>query len=262
MLKIICIIGIVILNATYLNRFIIKNKIIKIPNLWTTVIFMIFSIPLIKLGNQWSLTTVMLLITLNYVSICNLYESPNIKFQVFKTGFFTSTLIWCDYNFIILYPIILYSLIYYQRLNWRNTIIQLLGLLYPWFLYLVIDTFLNLSKMKFDIDFNNLTHTYSLSNYWSILIITLFLISLSLKELYINYHRKKEKSKKALNILCMITICMLSLSIYLKSIQHIYFLCLPASILIANYLIYTKYGKFRTFLVGLLTVSFIFKFLL
>ena len=77
-----------------------------------------------------------------------------------------------------------------------------------------------------------------------------------------NYHRKKEKSKKALNILFMITICVLLLSIYLKSIQHIYFLCLPVSILIANYLIYTKYGKFRTFLVGLLTVSFIFKFLL
>ena len=81
------------------------------------------------------------------------------------------------------------------------------------------------------------------------------LIILAIRELYNNYYRKTEHAKKAFIILVIITLVIVLKSL-ITSWKFIYLLNIPITILITNYLIYIKSIKVRTFLLGLLLVSF------
>ena len=81
------------------------------------------------------------------------------------------------------------------------------------------------------------------------------LIILAIRELYNNYYRKTEHAKKAFIILVIITLVIVLKSL-ITSWKFIYLLNMPITILITNYLIYIKSIEVRTFLLGLLLVSF------
>ena len=69
--------------------------------------------------------------------------------------------------------------------------------------------------------------------------------------------KKNEKAKRGFKILLVIVLTILTHALFAKSLKLLGFLIMPITITITNYLLYTKHKKFRTFLLGLLIVSFV-----
>jgi len=261
MLKIGGLLLMIVLNAFLINKSIIQHRIIKIPSHITGLIFTILSLPLIHLESHWGATISMSLLILIYAEVINLTDSSSIQKTIFKTGFLLGLLVMVDNHFGWFYFIILMSLIYYSQFNWKNFLIQLIGLIYPPGTYYILSS-MNyqaiLNPFKLDLVFNN--NEYYLDNYYIFLSIIFILLILSINELYHNYYRKTENSKKAFNLLFFFLIIILLQTIASTSLKFIHLIIIPITIIISNYLIYTKNKKFRTFLLGLLFISFTLKF--
>ena len=245
------------ISAFWLNYNVIKNKTIKTPSYLTSLIFIILSLPLVHLQNPLGTALSTLFLTFIYVEVINSADSTNPKKRILNAGFLLGCLITLNHSFICFYLIILIALIYYQIFNWRHAAIQIIGILYPITICYIIfaPPLLETNKSIF-------VHEYSVFyKDLKCLLILLILLILSLKELYHNYYKKMEKSKKAFNLLFVILIMISLQAIVLHSVSFIHLLILPLTIIIANYLIYIKYKKFRTFLLGLLLITFMLKFL-
>jgi len=251
----------ILINSFLINKSVIPSKIIKIPSYMISLIFIILSLPLIHLSQYWEATISMSILILLYTEIINLTDLINIKKTIFKTGFFGGLLTMIDYHFIWIYLIIIMSLLYYSQFNWKHFFIQLIGFIYPTGFYstLYLSNY-NIPKSPFQLteSFDQLDHYFY--DYHIFLFGILILFILSMIELYNNYYRKKENAKKAFNLLFVFIIFFSIQSLLLNSLKFIHLLIIPSSILIANYLIYTKHKKFRTFLLGLLFISFTLKF--
>jgi len=244
-------------SALWLNYNMIKEKTIKIPSYLTSFTFITLSFPLVNLQNAWNIALSLLFLICIYVEIIGVQNASNPKRKVFKTGFLLGCLILLDRSFCGFYPIILISLIYYQQFNWRHFIIQLLGLSYPLSLcYVLYSTVILPFK---DLVLVDIYADFYRDPQWFFVIFILLIISL--KELHYNYNKKTEKSKKAFNLLFVILMIIALQALLLSSMKFIHLFALPIAIIIANYLIYIRYKKFRTFLLGLLLVTFVLKFL-
>tara|TARA_B100001250_G_C19754704_1_gene769544 strand:- start:273 stop:1058 length:786 start_codon:yes stop_codon:yes gene_type:complete len=250
---------ILFLNAFVLNHTIVKNKIIKIPHNIVGVVFVLISLPLIELdANLWTGISSLLLILL-YDQLLNFSHLSNIKNAIFKTGFILGLMTLTNSGFGCFYPIILGALFYYSQFNWKHMAIQLIGLFYPLgFAYVIskiytpLNFFSTLPEYKQNL--SNALHDYYL---WVFIFLTI--LALSVQELYKNYYRKTEKAKKGFNLLFFFSALIMSHTLLFKSALLTPLISIPVSILVANYLIYIKNVKFRTFLLGLLFLSFIFK---
>ena len=251
----------ILLNAFLINKSVIPSKVIKIPSYMISLIFIILSLPLIHLTQHWGATISMSILILIYTEIINFTDLINIKKTIFKTGFFVGLLTMIDYHFIWIYLIIIMSLLYYSQFNWKHFFIQFIGFIYPaGFYYTLYLSNYNIPENPFRLtaSFDQLDHYFY--DYHVFLFGILILFILSMIELYNNYYRKKENAKKAFNLLFVFIIFFSIQSLFLNSLKFIHLLIIPSTILIANYLIYTKHKKFRTFLLGLLFISFTFKF--
>ena len=251
----------ILLNAFLINKSVIPSRVIKIPSYIISVIFIILSLPLIHLNIHWGATVSISILILNYTEIINLSDSINIKKTVFKTGFFVGILCIIDYHFAWVYLINLISLLYYSQFNWKHFFIQLIGFIYPaGFLYSLYLSNYSLPTNPFLLTTSFHQLDYYFYDYKLFLVIILVVFIFSMIELYNNYYRKKENAKKAFNLLFVFIIYFVLQSILLNSIKFIHLLIIPSTIIMSNYLIYTKHKKFRTFLLGLLLISFTLKF--
>ncbi|MAQ70210.1 MAG: hypothetical protein CMD23_03855 [Flavobacteriales bacterium] len=258
MLKTILFIFISMFNAAFFNKIVVTNKLIKIPSYLFSLILIIVSLPMITHPSSLIILTTIILLIATYNEIIQ-FNNKNKKTTILKSGFFIGLMTTIDLNFWIFYLLILFGLFYYQEFNWRNFVIQLLGLILPLIFYY------NLKLLDFE--FINLMYTqhYStkpslniLDEYPVFLSLLSILLILSGKELYNNYYKKTEHAKKGfIIILIIIPIVIVNIILYQK-LQFGYLLALPITMLIGNYLIYVKQVYFRTFLLGLLFVSFLF----
>lgn len=258
MLKTILFFFLCLCSGAFFNRIIVTNKLIKIPSYIFSVIFIIISLPIIShpSSSVILITTIVLIATYNEVIQFN---SQYKKLIIFKSGFFIGLITVLDINFWIFYLLILFGLFYYKEFSWRHFIIQLLGLVCPLIFYY------NFKLLDFDIINLMYTNQYSLNPSTNILRKhPIFLSSLSillilaLNELYNKYYKKTEHAKKGFIMSFIIIPIIILQMIFSHSLQFCYFLTLPITILIGNYLIYIKQVYFRTFLLGLLFISFLF----
>ena len=131
-----------ILNAVLLNQIIITNKIIIIPSYLFSALFIIISLPFINLENYWIIMISTFLFLLSYRELIQLKNPNDKKQRVFKSGFFMSLMIVIDINLIIFYLIPLFALLYYKEFNWRQMIIQCMGLgfsLIFYYIFMLLD---------------------------------------------------------------------------------------------------------------------------
>jgi len=260
MLKFSGLIFMILLNAICLNRILLINKIIKIPSYLSSFIFVICSLPLIHLLNYWAFTIATFLFILIYnemIQFNNVMEGAK---GVFKTGLFLGLIIMIDYNTIFLYPIILFALLHYRQFNGKNFLIQLIGVLYPLMFYYILGGFDYINTSLLYAQNPSFETIYSYFKMYPVfLLIILTVLLLSLYELFNNYYKKNEKAKGGFKILLVIALTILIHALFSKSLKLLGFLIMPITIIITNYLLYTKHKKFRTFLLGLLIVSFMFE---
>ena len=88
----------------------------------------------------------------------------------------------------------------------------------------------------------------------------IFITILACIEIVYNFHKKKIKSKQTFLIIGVITILSVFSALLWNFKQFAYLTITPITIIVTNYLIYTKYIRFRTFLLGLWIVLFLFEF--
>ena len=255
MFEIISLLCIYVLNGFWLNYNLVKEKTIKIPSYLSGIVFIILCLPLINLNNSWYIALSLFFLTCIYVEIIGLNSTNQIQKRIFKTGFFLGFLILIDNSFLIFLPLIVGVLFYYNHLFWRYFIIQLIGLIYPLGLYVIMQEFLNITLNQT----NQIIDFQLLYNDPKLIAVLLIIFPLALKELYHNSYKKKEKSKKGFNVIYIIAMLIIAQSILFNNLKFIHLLSLPMTIIIANYLIYLRYKKFQTFLLGLLLVVFSIK---
>ena len=250
----------ILMSGFSINHVISKNRIIKIPSKIPGLVFILLSMPLLKLNASWSFMIHVFLLILIYGEIVCLSEKFQIKTAVFKTGLFTGCLSLLDYQYMLYGPTIVVALIYYRQFNIKNLLIQLTGLIYPLMIFWGIrflgffDDPLSLNNTLLNINY------YELVEYKFFLFVTCAIFILSLKELYANYYKKLENEKMAFNVLlCFLIIHIIQLCFF-NARNSIFLLNIPIAIIIGNYLIYRKSQKSQAFLLGLLVVSFIIQF--
>ena len=250
-----------LISSFIINNSVLKNSILKIPSHTTSFLFIILSIPIVTFHHNWSIIISLFLVTLIYSEIIGLYNNHMIKLRVLKTGLITGLIIVLNNYFIPLYILIIISLIYYKRFNLQYFLIQLLGFIYP-FLFLYSGIFLEyVDSSKYKL-FHLIQPNYSDITQYKLFIIVVFgLFIISIKELYFNFYKKKEIAKKGFYILLLILFISILYAMCFQRIDYLYFLIIPFSIIISNYLIYLNSTKFRTFLLGLLLISFIINFI-
>ncbi len=260
MLKISGLLLITFLNGVLLNYYLIQHKTIKIPSYIISLVFIFFSLHFFDLNQYLYIAITLFLFTLIYIQLINFDNSKISKRSIFNSGFFLALMTIIDINFIFFYFIILNALIYYSEITWKNFLTQLIGFIYPLGIYYILKI-LNLDLPSIGLIMSSSIERplTNLSEYPTLIFILFILITLSIIELYKNYYKKTEKSKKAFNLLFLITVFVLILSAVLLSLNFIYLLVLPFTIIISNYLIYMKHVKFRTFLLGLLLISLMLK---
>ena len=252
MLKITGCVLMIMLNAIFLNRIMLVNKVVKINSYVFGIIFTIISLPLIHVQNYFMVNSLNLIIILIYGELITFPDSNNNIKRIFNSGLMIGLIGMLDHNLNYFYIIILLSLFYYNIFNWRNLIIQIIGFICP-LIFCSILIFLehipvNLMR-TLNVSFHN-THLYFFQHYIMLITISMLII-LATYELYNNYYRKTENSKKAFGLLIIIITIILLHGLAIGSWEFIYLLNIPITIIITNYLIYIKIIKFRTFLLGL-----------
>lgn len=259
MLKISGLLFVFFLSSFLVNYRIMKTQIIKIPSYLIGFIFFILCLPLVTKPNSWEIALSLFLITYTYLELVTMPFVKSIKKKVFNTGFLMGLVLLINPHFYIFYFLLLSALIYYYKFNFRYIIIQFIGLIYPLIIYYIVSKKNPISINK---DSTALLNDLTLFSHNVVFIIIIgFVLLLSFKELYENYYKKSIAAKKAFNILSGMFIFILTISILTDSAKFIHLLILPITILISNYLIYLKHKKFRTFLLGLLLMTIMLKFL-
>ena len=254
MLKIFISIIIILIGGSKLNLSVLENKIIKIPTYFTGFIFFILCFPLLFSSDNWQMLTLLLIIIYGYQELIKMNDLHIQKVRFFNIGFIFGIISILNIHGFILYPCIFMALIYYGQFNWKNCIIILLGLVYPVIIYYTLKyiEFKHINYLYQSTQYNQLSDIFY--QYSEFLFVNIILITFSLYELSINYHKKKEVGKKALNVLFFITITITLYAITFQYFEFFLILIIPNTIIISNYLLYTKFKLVRTFLLGLLII--------
>ena len=258
MLKIGAFIALIILNALIVHEVLISHKIIKKNSYFTVIIFILLSLPILKIENYWPIIIANFSLVLILNELLNLAESNTPKQHIFNASFLVGTICVIQIYLGIYYFLISFFLGYYKHNTIKNFIIQNIGFVAPFIIFYSISSFIlpdyNFSNNNGPI-LNNSPIKY-IASYATMLCI----ITLACGELIYNFNKKKIKSKQ----LFLITGVIVILSFYPILIGHlnqfIYLTIMPITIVITNYLIYTKYIRFGTFLVRLWIVLFLFEF--
>jgi len=255
MFQMVIFLSITLTTVIFLYKTISQNKIVKGVTPLSCCTLLLLSLSSIHIPGTWILCFYNLLIILIYNTILEYPRPNNQKTNIFKSGLGTGLLILMNYELCVFYIVILYSLLYYKVFTWKNFNIQLIGFLIPSCFYFSLQLFsIKTSAPNFTENIELRIIDFPISH--SILF---FITFLSLYELYYNFFKKNELVKKAFFILFIISICISVSGWIFNETTMMFYLITPITILIINYLIYTNYKIFRTFLVGLLMMSFLFE---
>ena len=242
-------------HALGLNNLIYEKNIIKKDNLVLGFIYVLLSAPFYSAVSAWFISF-FLLFYINY--LFESYQKDYPLSQIFNSSFVLSLLSFFEPNIIILLPLIIITGINFENLNWRSLLIVAIGMLLPYIFYFVYTKAFNLFFVI--PEFTNLQLT-STPNYtkWPIIkkIWTgvLFIISLfSFSELFRWLYKKSIRSRKSFIIILFYFIFTCLIALY-GTDESWYYLLTPLSIIIANYLTYTKKRSIANILFLLLIIS-------
>lgn len=252
LLQISILIIITLLSAGILNNMMISNKIIKVPSYIYMYVYIGLSLLMITTKPFWVILIINLLLILLYRELIQLAGTNN-KTNLFNSGFFIGTMTIINFKFIIFYMLGLFALLYYKNLNWKSIVTQMTGFINPLILFFAFQMILygDIISPQYNLEF-------TFANLNVSIIAWLVLILFSIKELYQSFYKKTIYSRKAFIVLNFI-LAIVFVQILLGNFADFIFLAiLPFTIIISNYLIYFKYHRFRTFLLGLLFILFLF----
>lgn len=249
-------IGKIIMNITalffmvLLINFIIRKNTLTKDNSYALFFLVMFFVmfPPTMLWSTLFLSHLFLLISLR--RIYSFKTNGRIPIKIFDAGFWLGISV-LFYNQLLLFWLVLFmGLVFYKRLNLRNILISILGLLIPIFLYFVFCLTLDfLPKfykiIEFDFNYNILFY-----NKLSLLIPISILISLLIWSIIsitlgVNMGSAKNRSSWFLILFHLMIAFQISFMSIHKNGSELLFICFPASVILANYLQKEKDKWFR-----------------
>lgn len=242
-------------HALGINNLIYEKNIIKKDNLVLGFIYVLLSTPFYNAVGAWFISF-FLLFYINY--LFESYQKDYPLSQVFNSSFILSILSFFEPSIIILLPLIIISGINFENLNWRSLLIIAVGIFLPYVFYYVYTKAFNLFFFMPEFTHLKLTPPADYTK-WSVIkkiwIGVLFITSLfSFSELFRWLYKKSIRSRKSFIIIlfyfiftCLIALC--------GTDESWYYLLSPLSIIIANYLTYTKKRSIANILFLLLIIS-------
>ncbi|MAQ48043.1 MAG: hypothetical protein CMD27_04110 [Flavobacteriales bacterium] len=258
MLKISAFITLIILNALVLHQVLISHKVIR-KNYFTIGMFTLLSLPILYIENYWTIIIANFLLVLIINELMDLSRSNNTQKEIFNSSFLAGLMSVIHFSFGIYYLLIIFFLGYYKNNNLKNFITQNMGFLVPFIIVYSIlffiqpdHNFLNKNAILPSNAFYKHIASYTLM---------IFITILACIEIVYNFHKKKITSKKLFVIIGIIIILSLCPILIWNLRQFAYLAIIPITVCMTNYLIYAKHIRFRTFLVGLWIVLFLFEFL-
>lgn len=238
----------------YITRYGGRKKI----NIFTSIIIY-FSIlfPVLWLDNYIIISTVCLFISMigHYLQTVSL-TSDN-KINAFNLGLLSGLCSLFNIIYIILFPLIVIWMSFLQKMSLRLLIILSVGLLTP-FLVLKFDIFslgISLESMKL----NTVSTTSTSTNFSYYYVFMYLLFFASVYEIIKHFKKKKNYHKYMYFIFLLIPICCNVSNTLFSSINFIIPLVHIKTLVIVNYIMYSKYYQFGTFLVGLWLLTLLFE---
>ena len=245
---IINIISAIILNQTTYSAN--RNKL----NIFTSIIIYLLIInPTIGSDNYIIVSMICFLMTMIGYYLQIITSSSENKLNVFNVGFLSGICSLCNISHLILLPLIIIWMTFLQKISLRLLIILLLGFFLP-FLVLKFDIFsLNISlenMMSNKVSSPNMSTTFS---YYHIFMYLIILVSVT--EVLKHFKRKKNQYKYMYFIFLLIPlVCNISDTLF-SSTNIIIPLVHIKTLLILNYIMYSRYYQFGTILVGLWLIT-------
>jgi len=246
-----------------LNNIIYEKNIIRKENLVIGFVFILITCPFVNTFKVW-ISSFLLLFLFNFLLESYQKELPFSQF--FNSSLILGVLTFIFPNLIFLILILIVSGINYSNISLRVILTILLGFVIPYIFYFVfifltdsifvLPAFGNFSQMSFSI-----VKGFHLSKI--IWLLVLFLVALfSFHELFNWLYKKSIKSRRTFMTIIWFFIITILIAIF-SSWEYFYFAALPLSVIISNYLVYTKKRKIANILFSVLIISsFFYKYMI
>ena len=227
-------------------------------NIFTIIIvYFLILFPVLWLDNYLIISTICFFVTMMgyYLQIVSL--SFDNKLNAFNLGLLSGICSLFNIIYIILFPLIVIWMSFLQKMNLRLLIILSVGLLTP-FLVFKFDIFsLNISFESMKLNIISTTNTSTNFSYYYIFMY--LLIFASVYEIIKHFKKKKNYHKYMYLIFLLIPLCCNVSNTLFSSINFIIPLVHIKTLVIVNYIMYSKYYHIGTFLVGLWLLTLLFE---
>tara|TARA_B100000963_G_C22597069_1_gene658395 strand:+ start:817 stop:1599 length:783 start_codon:yes stop_codon:yes gene_type:complete len=237
------------ISAIILNNIAHYGSRKKINIFTCIIIYFLILFPVLWLDDYIIISTICFLMTMigYYLQVIS-FSSEN-KLNAFNLGLLSSMCSLFNIIYIVLFPLIVIWISFLQKMSFRLLIILLAGFLIP-FLVLKFDIFsFNISLESMNLNIVSTTNKSTNFSYYHIFMY--LLIFASAYEIIKHFKKKKNYHKYMYFIFLFIPICCNVSNTLFSSINFIIPLVHIKTLVIVNYIIYSKHYQFGTFLVGL-----------
>ena len=245
-----------LLHSVGLNNLIYEKDVIKKNNLVLAPVFLLLGTPFISHVDEWIISFLLLF----YLNILfSAYQKDKPFSESFNANFLLGTISIFYPKILLLFPLIIIVFLTFRNMSLRSVIISLMGLIMP-FLFYWVYTFL------FDVPFSFSIPVYSFVspsipgvnnlNYaeitWYFLLA--FILLFSFLELLFWLYKKSIRSRKSF----LVILSYFCLLMCIDVADSYYLVLTPIAIIVANFFVYSKRGRFAEILFFLFILSSIY----
>ena len=243
------------LHAVGLNNLIYENNVIKKNNLIIAPTYLLLTTPFLSEPKLWICGLLLLFFLINLLKC---YQKDYPLKQLFNAGSIIAILSMISPITICLFVLILVAIVIFSNPNWRLFVSALLGLSLPYlFLFSLtycLDWEYRWIEIPISVSFSNidllLASQVAIFWYGALTVLLLF----SFFELFSWLYKKSIRSRKSFIFLMIYFSLTIVISLF-SDLNSLYLALTPATIIMGNYLIYSRNRKFANFLFIVFLVS-------
>jgi len=245
-----------LLQSVGLNNLIYEKDVIKKNNLVLAPVFLLLGTPFISHLDEWIISFLLLF----YLNILfSAYQKDKPFTESFNANFLLGTIGIFYSKILLLFPLIIVVFLTFRNMSIRSVIISLMGLMMPFLFYWAYTFF-------FDVPFSFSLPVYSfvspsipvLNNLsyaeitWYFLLA--FILLFSFLELLFWLYKKSIRSRKSF----LVILSYFCLLMCIDVTDSYYLVLTPIAIIVANFFVYSKRGRFAEILFFLFILSSIY----
>ena len=245
-----------LLHSVGLNNLIYEKDVIKKNNLVLAPVFLLLGTPFISHVDEWIISFLLLF----YLNILfSAYQKDNPFSESFNANFLLGTISIFYPKILLLFPLIIVVFLTFRNMSLRSVIISLMGLMMPFLFYwgytFLFDVPFSFSMPVYSFVFPSIPEVNNL-NYaeitWYFLLA--FILLFSFLELVFWLYKKSIRSRKSF----LVILSYFCLLMCIDVTDSYYLVLTPIAIIVANFFVYSKRGRFAEILFSLFILSSIY----